>query len=166
MAFKNKNKQKAYIKQWENENPIRVRACYLIKNYRAMDKRANRGKGDLTVQWIIDNIFSQPCAHCGKEGWKIIGCNRLDISKPHTMDNVEPCCEECNHKLNGLYIKSKFGKQVDQIDPITGEVIKTWASMREADRNGYARAAIKKCCDGEYLQAYGFIWRRPTKMRA
>lgn len=160
MAYKDKKKAIEYIKQWEKENPIRVRASYLIKNYRSMDKRANRGKGDLTVQWIIDNIFSKPCTHCGKTGWDVIGCNRLDNSKPHTKDNVEPCCEECNHKLDGVYIKSKLGKQVDQIDSKTGEVLRQWATMREADRNGYARAAVKKCCDGEYLQAYGFIWKR------
>ena len=160
MAYKDKKKAREYIKQWEKENPIRVRASYLVKNYRAMDKRASRDKGDITVQWIIDNIFTKPCAHCGKTGWQVIGCNRIDNTKSHTMDNVEPCCEDCNHKLDGVYIKSKYGKQVDQIDMTTGEVLRTWATMREADRNGYARAAVKKCCDGEYLQAYGFMWKR------
>ena len=161
MAYKDKKEAIEYKKKWEKENPIRVRASYLVKNYRAMDKRANRPKGDLSVQWVIDNIFSKPCANCKKTGWDIIGCNRIDNSKPHTKDNVEPCCEDCNHKLAGVYSQSKFSKQVDQIDPITGEVIKTWTSMREADRNGYLRAAVKRCCDDVYAQSYGFIWRRP-----
>ena len=52
----------------------------------------------MTTAWILENIFTKPCAHCGKEGWDVIGCNRLDNSKPHTMDNVEPCCFDCNRK--------------------------------------------------------------------
>lgn len=75
------------------------RASNLISAYNQTDKKYNLGKGDLTAKWIVDNIFTQPCKYCGKTGWKIIGCNRLDNSKPHTMDNVEPCCAECNKKL-------------------------------------------------------------------
>lgn len=75
------------------------RALCLINGYNQKDKKYKRGKGDLTAQWIVDNIFSKPCAHCGKEGWEVIGCNRLDNSLPHTMDNVEPCCFNCNRKL-------------------------------------------------------------------
>lgn len=26
-------------------------------------------------------------------------CNRIDNSKPHTKDNVEPCCKSCNSRL-------------------------------------------------------------------
>lgn len=74
------------------------RASYLLQAYNQSDRKYNRGKGDLTAKWIYDNILFKPCAHCGKEGWDIIGCNRLDNSKPHTMDNVEPCCLTCNLK--------------------------------------------------------------------
>lgn len=82
----------------QHHNPT-YRAKALLCNYNRIDTRSGRGKGDLTAQWIIDNIFSKPCAHCGKIGWDVIGCNRLDNSKPHTMDNVEPCCKDCNTKL-------------------------------------------------------------------
>ena len=77
------------------------RATYLLTNYRNMDilNGFNKDSCDLTVKWIMDNIFSKPCAHCGESDWHKIGCNRLDNSKPHTMDNVEPCCMECNVEL-------------------------------------------------------------------
>lgn len=75
------------------------RAANLLAGYISSDKIYKRGKGDLTAQWILDNILSKPCAHCGLEDWTKIGCNRLDNSKPHTKDNVEPCCTECNKKL-------------------------------------------------------------------
>ena len=95
--LKNKEKFSDYQIQYR-KTPI-GRASRLLGNYNATDKAHGRGKGDLTASWILENILSQPCAHCGKTGWDIIGCNRLDNSKPHTMDNVEPCCFECNKKL-------------------------------------------------------------------
>ena len=81
-----------------NKTP-KGRAVYLLNRYKSSDKEHNRGESDLTSQWIVENIFSKPCAHCGETDWRKIGCNRLDNSKPHTMDNVEPCCGECNRKL-------------------------------------------------------------------
>ena len=119
MAYKNKTaaeyhrewwqkrKEKNYEvkKQWIKNNPERWRASSLLTAYRQSDRKNNRGECTLTIDWIIDNIFSKPCAHCGKEGWDVIGCNRLDNSKPHTEDNVEPCCWECNQKLMGKELK-------------------------------------------------------------
>ena len=107
-----------YHKQWYEENKEKRlmqmkkynleyaktpmgRASYLNSMYKQSDKKANRGECTLTAKWIVDNIFSKPCKHCGKTGWKIIGCNRLDNDKPHTPDNVEPCCFECNCKISG-----------------------------------------------------------------
>ena len=80
-----------------NKTPI-GRAVYLVKNYRREDKKANRGKCTLTGRWIVENIFPKPCHYCGKEGWDIIGCDRIDNSLPHTPDNVVPCCYGCNCK--------------------------------------------------------------------
>lgn len=102
-----------YRKEYD-KTPM-ARANRLLGAYKAADKKFNRGKGDLTAKWIVENIFSKPCAHCGKEGWDVIGCNRLDNSKPHTMDNVEPCCYECNLKLSNIEMKrdcnGKFQKR-------------------------------------------------------
>lgn len=88
---------KEYQKKYE-KTPM-GRAKRLLNRYNQSDKEYNRGKGDLTAKWIVENIFTQPCKHCGKEGWEVIGCNRLDNSLPHSKDNVEPCCFECNIKL-------------------------------------------------------------------
>lgn len=88
-----------YERQIQYRKTPMGRAVRLCNNYKNADKNANRGECTLTAQWIVDNIFSKPCAHCGKTGWNIVGCNRLDDSKPHTIDNVEPCCLECNKHL-------------------------------------------------------------------
>lgn len=90
---------KEYNKKYYN-TPI-GRASNLVNAYNREDKKYNRGKGNLTAKWIVENIFSKSCVHCGESDWRKIGCNRLDNSKPHTMDNVEPCCYDCNVKVSG-----------------------------------------------------------------
>lgn len=92
----NKLEKNGLIKKWQRTP--HGRANHLLNSYKQSDKKADRGECDLTTQWIVDNIFTQPCAHCGKTGWDVIGCNRLDNTKPHTIDNVEPCCFDCNRK--------------------------------------------------------------------
>jgi hypothetical protein len=98
-AQKNKERIKEYKNEWRRTSPS-GRADMLLQAYRQKDKKHNRGEGDLTARWIVENILSKPCAHCGESDWHKIGCNRLDNSKPHTMDNVEPCCLKCNNELN------------------------------------------------------------------
>lgn len=130
------------------------RALHLLIAYNATDKQHNRGKGDLTPEWIIEHIFSQPCAHCGKTGWNVIGCNRLDVSKPHTMDNVEPCCWECNNEIE----KERQKKKVCQLT-LSNELVKIWDSVNEAGRNGFNSSGISNCCNGKYKKSGGFKWQ-------
>lgn len=95
----NRKKINEYKKTWRKTTPS-GRADMLLQAYRYNDRKKNRGEGDLTAKWIVENILSKSCVHCGESDWHKLGCNRLDNSKPHTMDNVEPCCFECNNKLN------------------------------------------------------------------
>lgn len=75
------------------------RANRLINGYSRADKKYNRGECTLTPDWFIKNIFSKPCHYnCGETDWRNMGCDRIDNSKPHTPDNVVPCCTECNTK--------------------------------------------------------------------
>ena len=90
----NKEKKLEYQREWR-KTPI-GRATMLLSAYNTADRKMCRDKGDLTSDWIVENIFSKPCVHCGESDWHKIGCNRLDNSKPHTKDNVEPCCSICN----------------------------------------------------------------------
>ena len=94
----NHEKERERHKRWQAENTEKWRAIRLLNHYKRLDKEHNRGECTLTQEWIIDNIFTKPCHYCGKEGWDVIGCDRIDNSKPHTPDNVVPCCAECNKK--------------------------------------------------------------------
>lgn len=107
--YRQENKEK--IKQYLKDNRAKInertkmyrktpvgRANYLLTDYRRLDKNANRGECTLTVEWIIENIFSKPCHYCGETNWLKIGCDRIDNNLPHTLDNVVPCCHRCNAK--------------------------------------------------------------------
>lgn len=73
------------------------RAAILIGAYKHEDKKQNRGDIDLTVPWFVRNIFTK-CIYCGESDWKKLGCDRIDNSLPHTIENVVPCCADCNNK--------------------------------------------------------------------
>lgn len=144
-----KEEQREYRKKYLR-TPM-GRAANLVSAYNENDKKYNRGKGDLTARWIVENIFSQPCAHCGKTGWEVIGCNRIDNDKPHSKDNVEPCCEECN---------IKYGKIKIYQYTIDGNLINTYNSIQELIANGFCISNVYRCLRGEYKQHKGFIWRK------
>lgn len=165
-----KKDRKEYYKQWYAKNREKVleqkkeymkeyqktpmgRAHTLLMQYNTKDKKYNRGEGDLTTKWIVDNIFTKPCVHCGESDWRKIGCNRIDNSKPHTMDNVEPCCKECNDRLNG----EELSKQVYQYS-LDGELVRVWESTAEAGRNGFHHSNISNCCNGKYKTSGGYKW--------
>lgn len=96
----NKEKRAKYDAEYKAEyrkTPM-GRAVYLVQGYKRADKQHNRGECTLTAKWIVDNIFPKPCHYCGETGWEIMGCDRIDNSKPHTPDNVVPCCMNCNRK--------------------------------------------------------------------
>lgn len=107
----NKEKKAEYNAEYRKTNKDKIaeyqtgyyatpmgRAIYLLRDYRRNDKMHNRGEGDITAKWIVDNIFSNPCHYCGESDWHKLGCDRIYNDKPHTMDNVVPCCAECNAK--------------------------------------------------------------------
>lgn len=162
-----KEERKEYNKQWREQNkeydkqrrlnymhtPM-GRASHLVQGYKTEDEKHNRGECTLTKEWIVENIFSKPCTHCGKSGWEIIGCNRLDNSKPHTPDNVEPCCEECNKRLNF----KEMSKQVFQYT-LEGKLIGVWESTQEIERKlGFCHSKISACCLGKRKTHKGFRW--------
>lgn len=74
------------------------RATNLVWGYKKLDKKHNRGECTLTSEWVVNNIFTQPCHYCGETDWHKLGCDRIDNSKPHTPDNVVCSCWECNIK--------------------------------------------------------------------
>ena len=116
----NKEKTKEYNRQYylkRREEIIKLRTEYnkeysktqmgraqrQFQQYKFMDKRNGFGDViDFDARWIVDNIYTKKCAYCDETDWRKLGCNRIDNSKGHTRDNVEPCCFHHNCVLNGM----------------------------------------------------------------
>lgn len=46
----------------------------------------------------VEKIIEKPCFYCGKEYSD--GIDRIDSTKPYTIDNCVPCCSICNRMKN------------------------------------------------------------------
>ncbi len=102
----NKEKVLEYHRQYQKESQV-GRANYLLQSYKQKDKKYNRGECTLTTDWIVKNIFTSKCVFCGESDWHKLGCDRIDNDKPHTEDNVQCCCGECNVKKH-TYTNEEF----------------------------------------------------------
>lgn len=154
-AWREKNKEHIYnINKQYDETP-RGKANHLLRNYKTNDIKANRGEGDLTVEWIEEQI-QKGCTYkdqCGTTDWRKIGLNRKDNSLPHTKANCEPCCWECNQRLNNI----QRSKKVYQYT-LDGKLVKIWSSTAECGRNGYDKSGISACCLNKIKTHKGYIW--------
>ena len=80
-----------YKKEYSKTQMGRAQCQY--QQYKRMDKRNGFGEViDFDAKWIVDNIYTKHCVHCGETYWRKLGCNKINDNKPHTKDNVEPCC--------------------------------------------------------------------------
>lgn len=95
---------------------IRTKASKMISAYKNKDKKNGTDICDITIEWMIDNIINQPCIYCGDTNR--VGCDRIDNDRGHTMDNVVPCCYECNCARNNNFSFDEMkiiGKSIAQI---------------------------------------------------
>lgn len=105
------------------------RAQRQFQQYKNMDKRNGFGNViDFDARWIVENIYTKKCAHCDETDWHKLGCNRIDNSKPHTKDNVEPCCFYHNCVLNGIESSDRLAKWVN--DNLSGKPMKEETKLK------------------------------------
>ena len=153
-----KSKEKRKLQYEKDKQDPNHRAKYLMQRYLLMDKTNGfENATDIDYKWIVENIFTKPCAHCGETDWYKLGCNRLDNSKPHTKDNIEPCCYHCNCVQNGIESRNKYSKKVYQYTT-DGELVKVWNSTIECGNNGYNNSLVASCCRGLRKTHKGYRW--------
>lgn len=146
MSYKDKEKNREYNKMYYAKNKEKElkrcteynksysktpmgRAQRQFQQYKNMDKRNGFGNViDFDARWIVEHIYTKKCAHCDETDWHKLGCNRLDNSKPHTIDNVEPCCFRCNCVLNGIESGDRLSKWAK--DNLTGIPLKEETKLK------------------------------------
>ncbi|WP_207758096.1 NUMOD4 domain-containing protein [Clostridium botulinum] len=100
-------------------------------------------------------------------------CNRTN----NIVSNLEWCTEQYNvtysdakekmvantnyktreMKYNRKELAKKQCKRVYQYD-LDYKLVKAWDSMREAERNGFSRSCILKCCNNQQSKHQEYIW--------
>jgi hypothetical protein len=111
----NKSKKIKDHKQLETQQ-IRNKASKMIASYNNKDKKRGYEKSDLTIDWFIENIFKKTCIYCNDT--ERIGADRVDNSKNHDMNNIVPCCYECNVARSNNFTHKEMltiGKSIEEI---------------------------------------------------
>ena len=94
----------------------RNRASKLISAYKCKDKKHGTEICDITVDWMVDNIFHKSCIYCGDT--ELLGCDRINNEKGHIIGNVVPCCYSCNCVRNNTFTHEemlRLGKTIREI---------------------------------------------------
>lgn len=92
-----KNKKKV-IEHNNNykKNTVKGRAVRLNDGYRTKDLKYRGCIGNMTADYMVDVLFPKGCIYCGEKDPMKLGCDRIDNSKPHNIDNCVCCCGRCN----------------------------------------------------------------------
>ena len=106
-----------------SKQKIRDKASKMIASYNNKDKKKGYPKGDLKIDWFIENIFQKKCFYCGDN--ERLGVDRIDNKKGHTKINVIPCCYDCNVARNTNF-------SVDEMK-IIGRAIKKVKQIRKSN---------------------------------
>lgn len=137
------------------------------------------GKERILKSWKVENGYLIVRLYKdGKRVWKLVHrlvaeafipnpqnlpeVNHKDENKSsNIVENLEWCDRSYNINYGTRTQKcaDKESKMVDQIDPITGEVIRKWTSVNECGRNGYASSAVSRCCNGLRKTHKGYTWK-------
>ena len=165
MGWKSKEEEREYKRKYRNTP--RGKAKEMVRNFRWADEKYGRGECTITPEWIMENIFTQPCHYCGETDWKKLGCDRIDNSLPHTPENVVCCCKTCNTKRGTIPFKvflqrlkdgepllqknrPDCSKAIVVCNPETFEIVYEFPSIREVARNGCDRGCVSAACRGCY----------------
>lgn len=136
-------------------------------------------KVDFDGQWIVDNIYSKGCIYCGETDWRKLGCDRKNNSKPHTKDNIVPCCKRCNTIKSNKFtvdemkeigavlrrIENKHkdyamrrGKRLASYNS-NGELIKEYECAEQVQEDGYAPRMVRRACQIDGYKYRQYYWR-------
>ena len=112
-------------------------------------KRKNVTVHRLVAEAFIPNIHNLPEVNHLDENKTNNAVNNLEWTTKKTNMNYGTRTQRASEK--------KF-KRVVQCS-MTGEVIKVWQSVKEAEEYGFHHSAISECCHGKRKSHGGFVWR-------
>lgn len=124
---KEKKRKDKQVKDWkESTTNIRAKASKMISSYKFKDKKLGFEPTNIDITWFIENIMMKPCVYCGDT--EKIGADRIDNDKPHSIDNIVPCCYDCNCARNNNFSYEEMieiGKTIAKVKAKRNKPIKT-----------------------------------------
>lgn len=89
------------------ESGKKSKASKMISSYFCRDKKRDLHHYQKpSNEWFVKNIFNSKCEYCG--GTDMIGADRIDNTKGHSIDNIVPCCYRCNVIKNTFFTKEEM----------------------------------------------------------
>lgn len=105
----------------------------VIKNYR--DSARIRGLSFCLTEKEFQNLIIKPCFYCGKQGenkrttqsgiFTYTGLDRLDNTRGYELDNVAPCCTDCNMFKGAISLDDFIQKMVCIIERLNSHGLDT-----------------------------------------
>ena len=96
--------------------------------------------------------------------------NNNSIFNLNLMTHKDNCNWGTRNERMAKKLKGKYVNRTDQSKPVVAykneELVMTFPSAREADRCGFERAAVAKCCKGKRKSYKGYEWRYIEKESA
>lgn len=95
--------------------------------------------------------------------------NHKDEDKNNNrLENLEWCTSKYNMRYGNVERRSFLSQhqheswRIYQYD-LKGNLIRVWKSAREAERNGFNRRNVGRCCNDELKQFKGYIWSKERR---
>lgn len=128
------------------KEPYEKDSGHLVIDLRKNGEREHKKVHQLVAEAFITNPNSYTVVH-----------HKNHNPKDNRVENLVWMSDETHR---GMHTKERCSKRVDQIDPITGEVVASYPSAREAARQlGYSQGNISDCARGEKQTAYDCVWK-------
>lgn len=96
--------------------------------------------------------------------------NHKDENKHNNkVSNLEWCTSKYNMNYGNVLKRSVLSQRnhntwkIYQYD-LQGNLVKIWNSAREADRSGFNRRSIYRCCNGQTKTFKGYQWSKEKKV--
>lgn len=123
--------RKYNLPQWNATNGCKMcRSTFFEPSYNDLLRSYKKGASERNISWHLSdeeflNLITKNCNYCGveptirlhdrsKNKKPVNGIDRVDSSKPYTIDNCVTCCTMCNY-MKQHHNKEDFLNQVQKI---------------------------------------------------